>query len=83
MPVYIYATTEAVYATDGAAAGTTLVAEAPPPDALETAGDAISNVAAIGDNVSFAFNITGDGSVPFVTNGPQAGTSAEPSATLP
>jgi hypothetical protein len=72
-----------IWETDGTAAGTTLVTDTQAPDGLEIAGDTISNVVAIGDNVSFAFNMPGNGSVLYVTNGTQAGTAIEQSATLP
>src|SRR5580698_2738473 len=57
-----------IWETDGTATGTTLVADIPAPDGLTTPGDSISNVEAIGDNVSFAFNVPGSGSLLYVTN---------------
>jgi hypothetical protein len=81
----IGATTDGIriWETNGTAAGTTLVAEAPAPDGLRVSGDTISNVVAIGDNVSFAFNVPGSGSVLYVTNGTPAGTTTQFSPLLP
>jgi hypothetical protein len=72
-----------IWETDGTATGTTLVADIPAPDGLTTPGDSISNAVAIGNNVSFAFNVPGSGSILYVTNGTPAGTATEQSATLP
>ena len=72
-----------IWETDGTASGTTLVADVQAPDGLTPPGDNISNVEAIGDNVSFAFNVPGNGSLLYVTNGTRNGTTTESSATLP
>src|ERR1700680_3206791 len=64
-----------IWETDAPAAGTTLVGEPTAPDGLETAGDTISNVVAIGNEVSFAFNIPGNGSILYATDGTTAGTT--------
>jgi hypothetical protein len=71
-----------IWETDGMAAGTTLVGETAAPDGLEIPGDTISNVVAIGNEVSFAFNVPGSGSLLYATDGTMAGTSIEPT-TLP
>jgi hypothetical protein len=69
-----------IWETDGTAAGTTLVGQAAAPDGLATPGDTISNVVAIGGEVSFAFNVPGSGSLLYATNGTT--TNFEPT-TLP
>ena len=69
-----------IWETDGTVAGTTLVGQVSAPDGLQTAGDTISNVVAIGSEVSFAFNVPGSGSISYATNG--ATTNTEPT-TLP
>jgi hypothetical protein len=75
-----------IWETDGTVAGTTQTGTTVPPDGLSIAGDSISNVVAIGNQIAFTYQIPGSNpatAASLVTDGTTAGTSYQNTTLLP